>query len=177
MDLKNNYLKLRITKVYVLKMIIISFAGFVGISLGIFYTSHLLYKLFIIDHLRIIIFIFRHINIISILSLLYLILWFLGIMYLQGISDLNLLIKYQGIFFKMDPTGIQFYNFETKKLKKKDWSVFEDVGCFRQKSEKLIYKYQIRFTDGDTYNFDLRGTIATTQLKEKIEEFYLKYNS
>lgn len=176
-ELKHNYLKLQITKLYVLKMVILGFVGLVGTILGVFYFSYLLYRLFITNNLRIIIFIFKHIDMIGILSLLYVILWISSIGFLQGISDLKFLIKHQGVIFKMDAIGIQYYNFETKMLKKKDWSVFEDVGCFRQQTEKLIYKYQIKFTDGDIYDFDLRGTIAVTQLKEKVEEFYLKYSA
>jgi hypothetical protein len=49
------------------------------------------------------------------------------------------------------------------------------VGCYKQESEKLSYKNQIKFTDGDVYNFDLRGTISTKEFQEKIEDFYLKY--
>lgn len=53
-----------------------------------------------------------------------------------------------------------------------------DVGCFKQqdKKVKLLYKYQIKFTDGTAHEFDLRGTYPTKEFKKKVEEFWLFYN-
>ncbi|OSH24525.1 membrane protein [Enterococcus faecalis] len=42
---------------------------------------------------------------------------------------------------------------------------------------EVIYNYQIKFSDDDRHTFDLRGNYPTIAFKEKIEEFWFKYNS
>lgn len=93
----------------------------------------------------------------------------------SSIMDSHLLLKYKGILYRMDKTGFTYH--ENKKIYTKAWSEIEDVGCFKQQDEKkLLYKYQIKFTDGSTHTFDLRGTYATEDFKKKVEEFWFYYN-
>lgn len=59
----------------------------------------------------------------------------------------------------------------------RSWSEVIDVGLFRQMESEVIYNYQIKFSDDDRHTFDLRGNYPTIAFKEKIEEFWFKYNS
>ncbi|EME3523940.1 hypothetical protein R5H55_001897 [Enterococcus faecium] len=41
--------------------------------------------------------------------------------------------------------------------------------------ERGIYKYQIKFTNGESHEFDLRGKYPTVSFKEKLEEYWNAY--
>ncbi|WP_265458701.1 hypothetical protein [Enterococcus sp. HY326] len=179
MEMNDKFFKLQITKQDVLKMLLFGSSVMAGIIVIIGFGVYLLYKSFRFDGSATLFWIFKSFsawNFIPILVCLGVIFWISSIFFFQSLRDIIFLVKYQGILFYMDTKGIQFYNFDTKEFKIKNWSEFEDVGCFKQESEKLLYKYQIKFTDGDVYDFDLRGTIPTKEFKDKIEEFYLKYS-
>ncbi|WP_254908350.1 hypothetical protein [Enterococcus sp. 12E11_DIV0728] len=178
MEVNDNFLKLQITTLDMFKMLLFGSSIMGGIIAGVSYGIYLLYGLFKKDTLASILLIFNTItlwNFIPILLLIVVAFRISSIFFFQGLSDLLFLMKHQGIIFYMDIKGMQFYNFNTKEFKTKTWAEFEDVGCYKQESEKLSYKNQIKFTDGDVYNFDLRGTISTKEFQEKIEDFYLKY--
>lgn len=108
--------------------------------------------------------------------LVYLALKFSYMLLVTGISDSKMMLTDQGIIYKMDEYGLTYY--ENRKLHTKKWTDIIDVGCFKQqdKKVKLLYKYQIKFTDGTAHEFDLRGTYPTKEFKVKVEEFWLFYN-
>lgn len=179
MEMNDNFLKLQITTQDMSKMLLVGLLGMIGVIASISYGGCLLYEELKADRLASIFLLFKSItfwNLIPALVFLAVIFWISSIFFLQGLRDIIFLVKYQGIVFYMDSQGMQFYNFDTKEFKTKTWADFEDVGCYKQESEKLLYKYQIKFTDGDVYDFDLRGTIPTKEFEDKIEEFYLRYS-
>lgn len=109
-------------------------------------------------------------------------LFFLGFIFyfsfgllVQSIKYINLMNECQGILYKLEPDGFSYL--EDGQLLKRPWSDISDVGLFKQDSEKnkLIYYYQIIFTDGTRHTFDLRGTYPTKEFKLKIEEFWMEY--
>ncbi|HHX1795443.1 hypothetical protein NNC34_09045 [Enterococcus faecalis] len=75
----------------------------------------------------------------------------------------------------MDSHGLSYH--EKGFLIVRSWSEVIDVGLFRQMESEVIYNYQIKFSDDDRHTFDLRGNYPTIEFKEKIEEFWFKYNS
>lgn len=79
------------------------------------------------------------------------------------------------ILYRMDSHGLSYH--EKGFLIVRSWSEVIDVGLFRQMESEVIYNYQIKFSDDDRHTFDLRGNYPTIAFKEKIEEFWFKYNS
>lgn len=180
MEMNDNFLELRITLNDVLKMIMISSICMGGVVIVFIYIFHLFFKGGAINLVNGFFSIkgFAAFNLIEIISsLVFLIVVFLigNLFFIQAIRDLNLLVKYHGIFFYMDREGIQFYDFDINEFKSKTWREFVDVGCYKQESGKILYKFQIKFTNGDIYNFDLRGCMSTKRFEEKVIEFYCKY--
>lgn len=92
-----------------------------------------------------------------------------------AIVDLNIMLTYKGILYKMDEQGFTYY--EEGKLCKKQWLEIVDIGCYRQynKKQSVIYKYQVKFTDNSVHVLDLRGRIRTEVFKEKFEDYWLTY--
>ncbi|MGG5371197.1 hypothetical protein IGI67_002866 [Enterococcus sp. AZ196] len=179
MKIEDDFLKLQITTQEMLRTLMVGLTGMISIAGIIGYIFYVLFQLFKANNSASILLIIKTSilwNPIPVLLFLGIIFWISSLFFFQGISDLTFLLKHQGIFFYMDQQGIQYYNFETKEVKRKTWSEFEDVGSYRQESEKLVYKYQIKFTNGEVYNFDLRGSLPTKEFKEKIEAFYLRYS-
>lgn len=177
METDGTFLKLKITIKDILRMLIGSFICLLGVFSGIGYVIYLIYNV-IISTKYITIFLiiksFSFWKLIFFFISLCVLLRIISIFFIQSLVDLKFFFKYQGTFFYMDMNKIKFYDFETKLYKSKSWSYFEDVGCYKQDSEKLLYKYQIKFSDGDVYNFDLRGTIPTNDFVNKVEEFFIK---
>ncbi|EFQ71969.1 hypothetical protein HMPREF9510_00183 [Enterococcus faecalis TX0470] len=112
---------------------------------------------------------------ISALSLLKLICMFAFLIIETGINETKYIRKYGGILYRMDSQGLSYH--EKGFLIVRGWSEVIDVGLFRQMESEVIYNYQMKFSDGDRHTFDLRGNYPTIAFKEKIEEFWFKYNS
>lgn len=93
-----------------------------------------------------------------------------------GVSYRVRLKKYDGLIYKLDEHGLTY--FENNQYNFKKWSEISDVGCFKQedKNIKIFYKYQVKFTDGTSHEFDLRGKYPTEKFKERIESYWLFYN-
>lgn len=92
-----------------------------------------------------------------------------------GINETKYIRKYGGILYRMDSHGLSYH--EKGFLIVRGWSEVIDVGLFRQTEREVTYNYQIKFSDDDRHTFDLRGNYPTIAFKEKIEEFWFKYNS
>lgn len=178
METDDTFLTLKITIKDILRMLICSFICLLGAFSGICYVIYLIFNLLNSKGYTTILLIIKTFSFwspVSFLVLLCVILWCSSIFFIQSLIDLKFFFKHQGILFYMDMNEIRFYDFEAKIYKSKAWSYFEDVGCYKQESKELLYKYQIKFIDGDVYNFDLRGTISTNDFVNKIEEFFVKY--
>lgn len=93
----------------------------------------------------------------------------------EGIRDIGLMIHDNGILYKMDYSGITYQ--ENWRSIKKEWVDIVDVGLFKQESSKnkILYEYQIKFSDGSSHTFDLRGSYPTKEFNSKVEEYWLKY--
>ncbi|WP_438709792.1 hypothetical protein [Enterococcus sp. AZ112] len=111
---------------------------------------------------------------ISALSLLKSICMFAFLIIETGIDETKYIRKYGGILYRMDSHSLSYH--EKGFLIVRSWSEVIDVGLFRQMEREVIYNYQIKFSDGDRYTFDLRGNYPAIAFKEKIEEFWFKYN-
>ncbi|EFI84483.1 hypothetical protein HMPREF0556_11036 [Listeria grayi DSM 20601] len=92
-----------------------------------------------------------------------------------AIVDLNIMLKYEGILYKMEEQGFTYY--EEGKQYKKRWIEVVDIGCYRQynKKQSVIYKYQVKFIDNSVHVLALRGRIGTEVFKEKFEDYWLTY--
>ncbi|EOL41775.1 hypothetical protein RV11_GL002697 [Enterococcus phoeniculicola] len=102
-------------------------------------------------------------------------LYFAGALIYVGIRDIDFMRKNKGILYRMDKEGFVYH--ENWQLLKKTWQEVSDVGLFKQESKKVkvLYKYQVKFSDGTCHTFDLRGSYPTKEFLSKIEEYWLKY--
>lgn len=93
-----------------------------------------------------------------------------------GVINSLKLKRYDGLIYKLNEQGLTY--FENNKPKFSKWSEISDVGCFKQNDDKIkvLYKYQIKFTDGTVHDFDLRGKYPTKKFKDTIEDYWMFYN-
>ncbi|WP_206857180.1 hypothetical protein [Candidatus Enterococcus mangumiae] len=93
-----------------------------------------------------------------------------------GFYNIVRLKKYDGLIYRLDEDGLAY--FENNKYHLKKWNEISDVGSFKQEDteNKVLYKYEIKFTDGTTHEFDLRGKYPTKEFKGVIERYWLFYN-